>query len=631
MCGIVGVFSDKWDSTIQDGLSKGLDRLKNRGPDDVGLDIFDSKSGSLGLGHTRLSIIDLSEGGHQPMIDKDQRFAIVFNGEIYNYRELRQELIQYGQVFLTDSDTEVLLKAWIVWGENCISRLVGMFAFAVFDSQEDTLTLVRDAFGIKPLFYSNFTGRVCFASEIRAISCLTEDELAMDQQTAYSYLIHGAYDNSVSTFFENVSHLSPGHMARIKLDNTSEIKLTQWWKPSVKQRSNLSFKEAADELRDLFLKSVKLHLRSDVPLCINLSGGIDSSSIACAVRYLDKDMPINTVSFVSRGSAEDEEVWIDIVNKHIDAKAHKVVLSGGDLSRDIDDMMLAQGEPFVSSSVYAGYMVFKQVKNSGFVVSLDGQGADEMFAGYDGYPHGVVSSMVNNNNFLGVVRFLSAWSKWPGRSKFGALKYVSKNIHSHLLRNLLYFLVGRDLKPNWLSVEFIPDLDRVQVMTDQLFMDERAVSGRTLMGVLRAALTKSGLPGLLRHSDRNSMRWSVESRVPFLTTELAEFALGLPEEYLISHNGETKSIFREAMRGVVPDAILDRRDKIGFKTPELSWIMAESSAVRTWIEYSREIRMLDGEAFILEVESVLQGHKPYNAGVWRMISFCRWAMLHNLK
>ena len=631
MCGIIGIFAKQWSSAIQSSLNCGLDQLRDRGPDDRGLEIFSSVSGDLGMGHTRLSIIDLSEGGHQPMVDDSNGFTIVFNGEIYNYLELRDELKIEGFEFATNSDTEVLLKAWIHWGEACIGRLVGMFAFAVFDSKSDTLTLVRDAFGIKPLFYSNSDGRLSFASEIRAILPLLDHKPIMDRQTAYSYLIHGSYDNLTSTFFENVSQLQPGYVAKISLSDPSDILLKQWWSPSIKQNSKLSFDDAAAELRELFLNSVKLHLRSDVPLCVNLSGGIDSSAIACAIAHLHPGIPINTVSFVARGAADNEEVWIDIVNKHIDASPHKVLLSGTDLTRDLDDLLIAQGEPFVSASVYASYMVFQHVKSLGFVVSLDGQGADEMLGGYDGYPHGVINSMAQNYNFLGIINFIIAWSKWPERTKSGAIKALIHNTKNIFVWKLAYLLAGRHLEPKWLNSKCTYAKDKFENIDNQSFQREREFSGRTLVGVLRSALTKKGLRGLLRHGDRNSMRWSVENRVPFLTTELAEFCLGLPEEYLVSRQGETKRIFRAAMRGIVPDEILDRRDKIGFKTPELSWVMSEKNNILKWIEYSREIELLESDEFIREIKAVLSGVKAYSPLTWRMISFCRWAMVHNLK
>ena len=631
MCGIVGLFQHQWTSSMQESLNYGIDQLKNRGPDDRGLNLFTSASGLLGLGHTRLSVIDLSAGGHQPMIDDDQRFAIVFNGEIYNYKELRDELTKEGLEFNSDSDTEVLLRAWGFWGESCIKRLVGMFAFAVFDSKLDTLTLVRDAFGIKPLFYSSEDGHLSFGSEIKAVLPLIAQETKLNIETAYSYLLHGMYDNNNCTFFENVAQLRPGHIAKINLSDTSNIQLVQWWKPSVKLNSNLSFNEAADRLRDLFLESVRLHLRSDVPFCVNLSGGVDSSAIACAIRHIYPDIPIDTVSYVARGSAEDEEKWIDIVNKTINARSHKITLTGGDFTSDLDDMIVAQGEPFVSSSVYASYMVFQQVRSKGFVVSLDGQGADEMLAGYDGYPHGLIDSLSKKYKFPTIIKFVLAWLKWPNRSKISALKYLAKNIKNKTIWKFLYRLNGRDLKPKWLNDEKNYQKDGHQVINEQLFLEEREVTGRTLMGVLRTAMTKSGLPALLRHGDRNSMRWSVESRVPFLTTKIAEFCLGLPEEYLLSHEGETKCVFKAAMRGIVPDEILDRKDKIGFKTPEYSWVLERKEVIREWIEYSHKIDMINGDEFIREIEGVLSGTKGYSALTWRMINFCRWAMLHSLK
>lgn len=630
MCGIAGVFSQDSTYSWLENLEESVDLLSSRGPDDRGIELFELASGTLGLGHTRLSIIDLSSAGHQPMKSIDGRFSIVFNGEIYNYKEIREELETNNVEFISDSDTEVLLRAWQKWGASCIRRFVGMFAFVVFDSALKTLTLVRDAFGIKPLFFSIDRDLVAFGSEIRAVLPLVNTAPKLDRQTARTYLIDGAYDCSTRTFFEGINQLAPGHIATIKLAGAPEATISQWWSPRINQASGLSFDEASERLKSLFLASVDLHLRSDVPLCINLSGGIDSSAIACAVRFLHPTIPINTVSYIATDSPESEELWIDIVNKHINATSHKVELTGHDLARDLDDLIIAQGEPFVSSSVYAGYVVFRQVRAEGFVVSLDGQGADELMAGYDGYPHGLIDSLLRTFRLRSAVKFFFAWSAWPGRSKRLALQYIAKNIRSKWLWGLLYLLVGRTRKPKWLN-----DVDHSRESESlwdrhQEFDKEREIPGRTLAGVLRTALTKQGLAALLRHGDRNSMRWSVESRVPYLTTELAEFCLALPEDYLLSMAGETKHIFRAAMRGVVPDQILDRKDKIGFKTPEEKWIREQKSVIREWVKYAHKIEMIDGVEFEQEINKVLNGEKRYSPLTWRMINFVRWAALHEI-
>ena len=629
MCGLLGLYSTRWSASLRDTFNEGIEKLAHRGPNDKGVELYSSINGSLAMGHTRLSIIDLSDAGHQPM--RYDNYAIVFNGEIYNHQELRKELENEGIGFDSETDTEVLLKCWHLWGEACISRLVGMFSFAVYDLTTNKLTLVRDAFGIKPLFYAVEEDRLVFGSEICAIVPLLKNEAKIDIGTAYRYLVNGEYDNSSSTFFQNIRQLEPGHVASYDLGEKLNIEIKKWWTPSIKNTHKLSFEEATIRLRELFLKSVKLHLRSDVPLCVNLSGGIDSSSIACAVRYIYPDMSIDTISFVADNPAFNEEHWIDKVNRHINANAHKIKLKGVDLLAHFDDLIVSQGEPFVSSSVYANYEVFKQARRKGFTVSLEGQGADEMLAGYDGYPNAVTHSLYQKRDFLSIIRFASSWVSWPGRSKIGFLKYLVKNTNNSIILAILFNLSGRTRKPNWLNIGDNWHEMYLKNSNDSIFKEEREIPGRTLMGVLRTALTVKGLPALLRHSDRNSMAWSVESRVPFLTTELVEFCLGLPEEYLVSIKGETKCVFRAAMRGIVPDEILDRKDKIGFSTPEYDWIMANKKSIREWMNYAHKIDCLNGKEFISQIDKVLSGRAPYKPIIWRMINFCRWANLYGLQ
>jgi asparagine synthase (glutamine-hydrolysing) len=624
MCGILG---GGWLEAlpVADRFDKALESLRFRGPNDSGLDEFNCGSSTVVLGHTRLSIIDLSSSGHQPMRSHDGRYAIVFNGEIYNYKELRQELRGLGCQFISESDTEVLLAAWQQWGAGCLTRLTGMFAFAVLDRQMQTLTFARDAFGIKPLFMSTLPGSLCFASELPALIKLQAGSVRLNHQRAYDYLVHGDYDTQSASFVEGVEQLEPGHWVVYDLATATLQAPIRWWNPSVVQSAKLSFNQAAEQLRELFLQSVRYHLRSDVPLGTALSGGVDSSAVVCAIRHVAPDAPIHTFSFLAKGSPVSEEKWVDLVNSHVGAIPHAVHVEPHELARDLDDMIVAQGEPFGSTSIYAQYRVFQLAKANGVTVTLDGQGADELLAGYRGYPGKRVRSMIEMGDFAGAVSFLNQWSKWPDRPlSVGIKASIAEFAHGRIYQ-ALRTLNGGQAQPAWLNVKALEDAE-VQVGYPRV-QAVHAPPGRRLMAELALSSSRNGLPGLLRHADRNSMRFSVESRVPFLTTDLAQFLFSLPEDYLISRQGETKSVFKAAMRGIVPDVILDRRDKIGFATPEQNWLGQIAPQARKWLEESEPLPWLDKPEMLKEFDAIIAGRVPFSWQAWRFINFCRWYTL----
>ncbi len=622
MCGILGGSWFRVDDALERRLSDGLQALRFRGPDDRGVETWDFHTAKVALGHTRLSVIDLSSDGHQPMSSADRSLSIVFNGEIYNYRELRAELQAAGLTFKSDSDTEVLLAAWSTWGAACLNRLVGMFAFVVFDRNAGTLTCVRDPFGIKPFFYAQEQGSFLFASELPAIKALKQEKVKLNWQRSYDYLVHGDYDSCAETFFYDVSHLLPGHIIRVDLNTGSLGEPVCWWRPTIEERHDLSFADAAEKVREEFLSSIRLHLRSDVAIGAALSGGIDSSAVVCAMRHVEPDLPINTFSYIARGSEVSEEAWVDRVNEHVGAMPHKVVVSAEELARDLDAMILAQGEPFGSTSIYAQYRVFQLAKEQGVTVTLDGQGADEMLAGYVGYPGQRLRSLVEKGQLVGAWRFLNQWSQWPGRSRMGGAKRCVAEMTQGSLYQTLRSLNGMGALPSWIRSE--PLAERGIELRFPHQQAEVTARGRRVMAELGLSLTKRGLPALLRHGDRNSMRFSVESRVPFLTSGMVDLLLSLPESYLISPLGETKSVFRAAMRGIVPDDVLDRRDKIGFATPEQVWLGSMLETVRGWLSHDLRLPFFDQAKALQEFELIMAGKKPFSWQVWRWINFCRW-------
>jgi asparagine synthase (glutamine-hydrolysing) len=435
MCGILGLYSissNKLEGFFDAKLELALNALKRRGPDDSGLEriVLPSLANDqqfLALGHTRLSIIDLTSSGHQPMNSFDGRYAIVFNGEIYNYRELRAELKSAGHIFYTDSDTEVLLISWIHWGEDCLYHLIGMYAFAIYDRHSGLLNCVRDPFGIKPFFYTKDHGFI-FASEINALIELMPKKPTLNWQRSYDYLVHGDYDSSTETFFSGIYHLQPGHLIQINTFTGEVESPKRWWSPQIKEQLVLKFDDAVSQVREIFLKNIRLHLRSDVALGAALSGGIDSSAIVCAIRHIEPDLPINTFSYIAPGTELNEEYWVDLVNKHVNARPHKIYVSNQELVRDLDEMIRSQGEPFGSTSIYAQYRVYQEASESGVIVTLDGQGADEIFAGYDGYPGQRLRSMLENGQISKAINFLNNWSRWPGRSNLMAAKYLVSEV-----------------------------------------------------------------------------------------------------------------------------------------------------------------------------------------------------------
>jgi len=627
MCGIVGGFWRDAPLLLEDKMASALTALRHRGPNDLGCEVFRTPFGVVAIGQTRLSIIDLSSGGHQPMLSEDGSLAIVFNGEIYNYRELREELRALGHHFRSDSDTEVLLTAWSEWKEACLPKLEGMFAFVVHDRRRDKLICVRDAFGIKPLFYATDANGLIFASELRALLMLHSRSPRPDLQRAYDYLVHGEYDSQERTFIDGVRHLLPGMLVEVDLRSGKTTDPKRWWRAKAAQTQNISFADAVEAVRDKFLHNIRRHLRSDVPLGAALSGGIDSSAVVCAIRRVEPDIPIHTFSYIAEGSDLSEEKWVDLVNDVTRATPHKITANACDLARDLDTIVAAQGEPFGSTSIYAQYRVFQLARDSGITVTLDGQGADELLAGYYGYPGPRMLSLLEERHYPAMHRFASRWADWPGRSYREAWMHLGRVTLGNQLYAYGRRMLGREPRPAWLKTDALSDAGVIFRETRPILASEN--KGRRVSEQLAHSLQVHGLPSLLRHGDRNSMAFSIESRVPFLTIPMAELLLGLPENYLISDTGETKHVFREAMRGIVPDQILDRRDKIGFATPEQAWFVSIAPLLREWLMDAAAVPFLNGDVLLASFDAVIAGRAKFSWQLWRWVNYVRWYRQQN--
>lgn len=621
MCGLIGAVAIPGLS-LGNRIDTGLCALRHRGPDHQEVQSFKLDQHTVWLGHTRLSVIDLNGAANQPMTSSDGRYVLIFNGEIYNYIELRAELRASGAVFRTQSDTEVLLQAWAHWGASCLEKFDGMFAFALLDKVAGSLTCARDPFGIKPFFYALRGGEFFFASELPAMLALLPARPEPDLQRAYDYLVYGDYDSNERTFVDGVRHLMPGHVLTLDVASGSVSALRQWWTPNVEQTSTLSFNDAAEAVRAEFLQNVRRQLRSDVPLGAALSGGIDSSAVVCAIRYLEPSMPIHTFSYIASDSAISEDRWVDLVNRQVDAQPHKIFANADDLARDIDAVVCAQGEPFGSTSIYAQRRVFQLARESGITVTLDGQGADELLAGYAGYPSQRIMSLVQSGHTVEAARFLMRWSRWHSASAKQTAAALVRALLPDGAYDALHRLGGRDAEPTWLNAGVLLDAG-VRFVRPR---SPRAPSarGRRLIEFLGRSLQHHGLPSLLRHGDRNSMAFAIESRVPFLTPRLCRLMYSLPESYLISDRGQTKHVFRAAMRGIVPDAILDRRDKIGFATPERNWFIQLAPQYRKWLDAAHTIPFLNHPQLLGAFDATVSGKKRFDWQVWRWVNYARW-------
>jgi asparagine synthase (glutamine-hydrolysing) len=417
--------------------------------------------------------------------------------------------------------------------------------------------------------------------------------------------------------FASIKHLPPAHFAVIDLRKPDQVEPKRYWAADLSVTQDITFQEASAELRRLFMESVDLHLRADVPVGAALSGGIDSSAVVGAMRALQgPNLDLHAFTFIAPGTRIDEERWADMAAQHAYAQHHKIGLSGQELARDIDGLIATQGEPFGTTSIFAQNQVFKLAHDSGIKVTLDGQGADETLAGYMPFIAARLASMVQKGQFKRGATLLGHTDR-----KLGTILRAMRFLLPQSLQGPARRLIGEGMVPGWMNPSW---LDRNGVSPQA---PHKPVSGDVLRHELAASLTDRVLPALLRYQDRNSMAHSVESRVPFLTTKLVEFIYSLPEEFLISDTGLTKAVFRSAAKGLMPDDILDRRDKIGFATPEETWLRDSGAWLNDVLSSDRmqSIPALNPDLIAREREAIRAGQRGITNEVWRWANLSRWA------
>lgn len=552
MCGICGIIDFRQHPVSEVPIRSMMAAMKYRGPDDEGVFFEDF----IGLGFVRLSILDLSPAGHQPMFSQDGRFVLVYNGEVFNYVELRHELKHKGHVFVTQTDTEVVLAAFREWGVDCLHRFNGMWALALYDRQANTLLISRDRYGIKPFYYYHDSDQFIFASELPALLKAIPQKPQANQQAIFDYLVFNRTDHTEATFFQGIKKLQHGCTLIITdcRARNLKLKIKKWYNLRTEVSRSEGFQNA-EEFRDLFSDAVGLRLRSDVPVGVCLSGGLDSSSIVSVILKDLKKYDLHTFSAVyGNGQLGDES---DFINEYAnDLKNMFYTIPDADsLYQDLDNFVTAHGEPIPSTSPYAQFKVMELARQN-VVVTLDGQGADEMLAGY--------------HYFFGFFfKDLLRHGKWPLLTH-EMVFYLYKHRSTFGLRTFCFYMLPTSVRTKtrvgekgYLAREFV-----------NAFSAPNSVSGAIYgSGSLHDALLdhfEFKLEHLLKWEDHNSMWFSLEARVPFLDHRLVEKTLVLPGEQVIRH-GMTKNILREAMKGILPEKIRLRRDKVGFDTPQDKW------------------------------------------------------------
>jgi asparagine synthase (glutamine-hydrolysing) len=623
MCGIfisVGLVPDR----------QCLAAAAHRGPDGEGWREFSSAAGPVVLGHRRLAIIDLDPAAAQPMADAEGRFWLILNGEIYNYRELRHELSETGVRFRTQSDSEVLLEGYRRWREAVLGKLVGMFAFAIWDDREKTLFLARDRLGIKPLICHAGGGGLAFASEVAQLVGLQSFGRDINERRVCNFLAHGVSDLGSETMFADAFNFPAAHALTLDLNNAlapGRLDFARYWKAPRPAQRRWTAEEASEAFRERFDESLRLHLRADVRVGSCLSGGLDSSAIVAGVSDLLQKQGVSesmrTITAVYPGTPVDERRHAEIVARKAGVDAY-FVSADPNVFELADVITLHQGEPYGSTSVHSQWAVFAEAARRGVKVMLDGQGADEILGGYYECYYYHYRRALRQFDLVALAKTLGERKAWHGAS-------VSRELAPFIQAVAKRMGGGARGAAPWLR----PDVDGR--FDGGLIPEILERSGRPAprdLGEYCLMLTEYlSLPMLLRYEDRSSMAHSIEARVPFLDHRLVEFALELGPQHKIV-GGQTKSVLRNAMRDRLPPEIVDRRDKLGFATPEAIWFRGPLKgqildAVENTLRAFPDL--LDAEETRRLVRATLEGEGDVHPAVWRIVSLGIWARVFRLR
>jgi asparagine synthase (glutamine-hydrolysing) len=647
MCGIAGIFEPRGRADL--GRLRTMSRLmRHRGPDDEGIVLLapdpghaltlggaDTPAGAyaapfpyapgrshgdsraarfaVGLLHRRLSIVDLSPAGHQPMCDPEHRLWITYNGEVYNHVELRAELEAAGERFTSASDTEVILAAYRRYGTDCLPRFNGMFAFALWDGARRELFCARDRFGVKPFYYQREGEGLAFASEPRALVLTQPRRIAARPEAVRDLLALDWVDHEARTFFEGLWQLPAAHALVVSAEG---MRLWRWWALDPARRTTSAPGACAEEFESLFTDAVRLRLRADVEVGSCLSGGIDSSAVVTTAARLGS-RPIHAFSCAyDEGAAYDERPFARLTVEASGAVPHVVVPDGGDFWGVFDRLHDLQSEPTAGPGLYSQWKVMELAHGAGLKVLLDGQGGDETLAGYFRYLPIRLRDLLASGRAADFARLFG-----PVARRLGVTTTLALTFEPWLPRALVTplrrrFGQGKD-RVLGAALRGLPRPDLPRPPREWPTALQRQLAFDTLQRLL---------PSLLRYEDRNSMTFSIETRLPFLDYRLVEFAFSLPDDRRLE-GVTTKAILRRALADRIPGPILERRDKMGFETPTDAWLRGRfAGELRRRLTARGPLHeWVDREALTAELDGYLAGRRAIGLQVWRWLSLDTWA------
>jgi len=630
MCGIAGIHASggaRFRAALVEGMTQSL---AHRGPDDFGFAAFTpgeealawGREGEAGdavaktaLGNRRLKILDLSPAGHQPMTDASGDLWLAYNGEVYNYLELREELRGRGHEFRSGCDTEVILHAYAEWGTDCFARFNGMWAIALFDRHSGELVLSRDRFGVKPLYVARLDDGIAFASEVKALLAHPDVPRRPNLRTVYNYAArhYRWVDGHRDTFFDGIEQLPAATYWVVSPEGG--IREERFWALDGSRLSELSDGEALERFRELFADAVRVRLRADVPVATLLSGGLDSSSVTCMAAHLS-DQPVTTFSARFDEDGFDEGRYIEATVRHAGADGRMIHPRSGALLDTLDRMLDAGDEPICTATWFAHWLVMEQVADQGFPVILNGHVGDELFAGYwDHYMYNLADLERRDRDAFEAE--MGAWLENHGRDpaeyprtleRIGALERGALGPADSLTQ--YDAAVGDDVRAAAAVPERPDPFAGRDLLTSRLYQE----------------LTYETVPATLRPEDRNSMAFSIESRSPFLDYRLVEYAFSLPSRFKI-RGGLGKWAIREGMAGILPDEVRLRRDKQGLVAPTERWFRgANHDAVRDVLA-SPELRdrgLLDQAEVLRVFDEHAAGHANHYMAIWQWLNLELW-------
>ena len=603
MCGIAGIIGEGAEHQL-DTLQRMSERIAHRGPDDSGI----WTAANAALAHRRLSIIDLSHDGHQPMTTDCERYSIVFNGEIYNYREIKSDLEAMGERFRGASDTEVLLVALRRWGPDALLRCNGMWAFALWDRRERTLFAARDRFGKKPFYYALHQGRFYFASEIKALLAIPGFATKPEASAVADFSAERISDHVETTFFSGVLQLLPAHVLTCR---DGQISTSAYWSIPIVDNGDYRAAEK-DEIRETLKSAVKLRLRADTPLGCLLSGGLDSSTVTCMTQELRSTPTARHAFSTIYDKAYAEADGIPAVREiHSDIVFHPDRPGAEQFWQDLPAVLWHQEQPFGDASMIAHYNLMRLARRSSVPVLLSGQGADEVFAGYPDYLWAYLGSRLRLGESGEFLRFY----RDAARHQAVRLRSVALNALPPLLVPLAKRLSGTTTL-DWLAPEY-------RKTTAHIFhSSDRCPNADPLDQALLQSMEVRTLPGFLHYEDRNSMAHGVETRLPFLDYRLVELLFRQPPAAKIA-GGMSKRLLRDAAKGAVPDSIRLNTTKTGYPAPLADWLRTRPFELTESIE-AKECPLLDWRVWDKLTRRFLAGENELLTTAWRGYIVARW-------